>query len=143
MALEQDGSTTELTSEITVSNATEKIETPLVLQSSRYGQAATFSPPIVVIIWVVCCWYCVCRRYCEKKTQNVIMNQNTTATATPAAPQVILQQPIVNQNIAASPQQVPMQQWAPQPPPQPWAPQLPPQQGDPQPPPQQFGIPNV
>ncbi|GIY87237.1 hypothetical protein CEXT_209921 [Caerostris extrusa] len=110
--------TTELKSEITVSNATKEIETPHVLQSSSGGNsslAVTIASPIAAIIWLVCCCYCIRRCCCQKNTQNItIMNQNTTAAPAAAAPQIILQQPIVNQNMSAPPQQVPMQQWAPQ-----------------------------
>ncbi|GIY87231.1 hypothetical protein CEXT_209891 [Caerostris extrusa] len=135
-----DGNTTELTSEIAVLNSTKEIETPLVLQSSSDGEsknlAVTIASPIAGLIWLVCCCYCIRKCCCQKNTQNVvIMNQNTTAAPAPAAPQIILQQPIINQNMTAPAQQVPMQQWAPQQPPQQWAPQ---------PPPQQFGgLPNI
>ncbi|GIX85576.1 hypothetical protein CDAR_365332 [Caerostris darwini] len=90
--------------------------------------AVIIAVPIASIVWLICCCYCVRKCCCQESRQNVIvMNQNTPAAPAAAGPQIILQQPIVNQNVMSHPpQQAPPQYWQSQPQQQQWAP--PPQQ---------------
>ncbi|GBN79180.1 hypothetical protein AVEN_145899-1 [Araneus ventricosus] len=76
--------------------------------------------PIVSIVFFICFWYCVCKCCCAccqtERPGVVVMQSNTVQNQqpAPAAPQIILQQPIIQQ---APPMYDAQQRWA-QPPPQ-------------------------
>ncbi|CAL1289304.1 unnamed protein product [Larinioides sclopetarius] len=137
--------TSEPTVEVQKSETKDGTEIPTVVQngtnveivsrsSSSGGLGYKIGIPIVSIVFFVLFWYCVCKcccACCQRETPGVVvMQSNTVQNQQPAAPQIILQQPIIHQQ--APPTYDAQQKWAhapPQGPPQ-W--NQPPPQGYPQ-----------